>query len=101
MSELQETDKTMRGVAIIGGIIAFVESILALTGAGLVDFGIATDLINGILGIIFAVVVIFLGIKPIRYTPVFLGILGILLIVFGILIGGIFVLLGTFIGAIS
>ncbi|MHA1915721.1 MAG: hypothetical protein ACW986_18215 [Promethearchaeota archaeon] len=101
MSELQETDKTMRAVAMLGGIIAFIESILAVSGTGLMDWGIASDLVNGILGIIFAVIVIALGIKPIRYTPVFLGILGILLIVFGILIGGIFVLLGTFIGAIS
>jgi len=101
MSELQETDKTMRVVAMLGGIIALIESILALSEAGLVDFGVASDLVNGILGIIFAVIVIALGIKPIRYTPVILGILGILLIVFGILIGGIFVLLGTFIGAIS
>jgi hypothetical protein len=101
MSELQGSDKAMRVVAMIGGIIALVESILALSGAGLMEWGIASDLVNGILGLIFAVIVIALGIKPIRYTPVLLGVLGILLIVFGILIGGIIVLLGTFIGAIS
>lgn len=101
MSELQGSDKAMRSVGMIGGIIAFVESILFLSGEGLMEWGIASDLVNGILGLIFAVIIIALAIKPIPYTPVILGVLGILLILFGILIGGIIVLLGTFIGAIS
>jgi hypothetical protein len=99
MSEIQETDKVMRVVSIIGGIVAIVESFLELTGSGLMGWGFGW--ISGVLGIIFAVLIIFLGIRPIHYTPVFLGILGILLIVFAILIGGIIVLAATFIGAVS
>ena len=51
--------------------------------------------------LIFGVLVIILGIHPIHYTPTFLGILGIALIVFAVLIGGIVVLLATLIGAFS
>ncbi len=99
MSEIQETDKTMRALSLVGGIVAIIESILELIGAGLMQYG--SGLLSGGLGILFAVLVIFLAIKPIHYTPVFLGILGIALIVFAILIGGIIVLLATFMGALT
>jgi len=99
MSEIQETDKTMRALAMVGGIIAFIESILQFMGVEVLDYG--NNILSGILGIIFAVLVIFLSIRPIHYTPAFLGILGILLIVFSILVGGIFVIFATFLGAIS
>lgn len=99
MSEIQETDKTMRTLSLVGGIVAIIESILELIGAGLMPYG--SGLLSGGLGILFAVLVIFLAIKPIHYTPVFLGILGIALIVFAILIGGIIVLLATFMGALT
>ena len=99
MSEIQETDKTMRTLCLVGGIVAIIESILELIGAGLMPYG--SGLLSGGLGILFAVLVIFLAIKPIHYTPVFLGILGIALIVFAILIGGIIVLLATFMGALT
>jgi hypothetical protein len=99
MSEIQETDKTMRALSLVGGIVAIIESILELIGAGLMPYG--SGLLSGGLGILFAVLVIFLAIKPIHYTPVFLGILGIALIVFAILIGGIIVLLATFMGALT
>jgi hypothetical protein len=99
MSEIQETDKTMRALALVGGIVAIIESILELIGSGLMPYGFG--LLSGVLGLLFAILVIFLGIRPIHYTPVFLGILGIALIVFGILIGGIIVVLATFIGAIT
>jgi hypothetical protein len=101
MSEIQETDKAMRIIAIIGGFIALVESLLVLIDFRLLQYAEFFGIWSGIAGIIFAILAIFLGIKPIHYTPVFLGILGIALIIFGILIGGIFVLLATFIGAIS
>jgi hypothetical protein len=101
MSEIQETDKAMRIFAIIGGFITIIESLLVLFNLRLMQYGEFFGIWGGILGIIFAILVIFLGIKPIHYTPLFLGILGIALIVFGVLIGGIFVLLATFIGAIS
>ncbi|MFX0028378.1 MAG: hypothetical protein ACFE8B_04170 [Candidatus Hermodarchaeota archaeon] len=99
MSEIQETDKTMRVFALIGGIVAIIESFLELVGAGLMQYG--SGLLSGILGIIFAILVIALAIRPLHYTPVMLGVLGIALIFFAILIGGIIVLLATFIGAIT
>ena len=99
MSEIQETDKTMRIIAFFGGIVAIIESFLELIGAGLMPYGFGV--LSGILGIIFAVLTIFLAIKPIHYAPVFLGILGIALICFAILIGGIIIILATFIGAIT
>ena len=99
MSEIQETDRGMRIIAFIGGIVAIIESFLELVGAGLMPYGFGW--LSGVLGMIFAVLAIGLAIKPIHYTPVFLGILGIALICFAILIGGIIVVLATFIGAIT
>ncbi|MHA2036491.1 MAG: hypothetical protein ACW98X_08660 [Promethearchaeota archaeon] len=99
MSEIQETDKIMRVVAIFGGIVAVVESFIELIGFGFWPWGFGW--ISGLLGILFAVLAILLGIRPIHYAPVFIGILGILLIVFAILIGGIIVLIATLIGALS
>jgi hypothetical protein len=99
MSEIQETDKTMRALSLVGGIVAIIESLLELIGQGLMPYGFGW--ISGVLGIIFAVLVILLAIRPIHYTPVFLGILGIALIVLAILIGGIIIVLATFIGAIT
>ncbi|MFX1573515.1 MAG: hypothetical protein ACFFB0_12260 [Promethearchaeota archaeon] len=99
MGEVQETDKTMRIMAIIGGIIALIEAIVHIIGIEYLPYGFG--LIGGVLAIIFSILAIGLGVKPIPYTPVFLAILGILLIVFASLIGGIIVLLATFLGAIS
>ena len=100
MSEIQETDKTMRAIAMVGGIIAIIESILQFMGTQILSYGFG-KYVDGILGLIFAVLVISLSIRPIHYTPVFLFILGILLIIFSILLGGIFVILAAFLGAIS
>jgi hypothetical protein len=99
MSELQETDKTMRVLAIIGGIVAFVESILQLIGEPLMGYSLG--ILGGVFALIFALITIFLGIKPIHYTPFIIAGMGILLIVFASLIGGIIVLLAAFIGFIS
>ena len=99
MSEIQITDKIMRAVAVIGGVVAIGESFLELIGFGLMPWGF--DWISGLLGLLFAVLAILLGYRPIHYAPVFLGILGILLLVFGILFGGIVVLIATLIGAVS
>jgi hypothetical protein len=99
MSEIQITDKIMRAVAVIGGAVAIVESFLVLIGFGINLWGFGW--ISGLLGLLFAVLVILLGYKPIHYAPVFLGILGILLLIFGILIGGIIVLLAMLIGALT
>ena len=99
MSELQETDKVMRVFAVIGGIVSIIEAILVITGTSIMPYNF------GILGLVLSlaasILVIGLGIRPIHYTPTFLGILGVGLIVCAVLIGGIIVLLATFIGAIS
>ena len=99
MSEIQKSDKVMRITAIFGGIVVIVESFLELFGFGLMPYGLG--ILSGLLGLLFAVLVILLGFRPIHYTPVFLGILGILLLIFAILIGGIIVLIATLIGAVS
>jgi hypothetical protein len=99
MSKVEESDKGMRVIAIIGGIIAIIEAILILTGNGLMSYGFG--MIGTILIFVFAIITIVLGIRPIRGTPFFLAVLGILLIVFASLIGGIFILLATFIGFLS
>ena len=99
MSKVEESDKGMRVIAIIGGIIALIEAVLILTGNGLMSYGFGV--IGTILIFVFAIITIALGIKPIRGTPFILALLGVLLIVFASLIGGIFVLLGAFIGFLS
>ena len=99
MSEYQETDKAMRVMAVVGGIISLVEAIMILVGSGLMPYGYG--ILGGVLGLILALVAIFLGIKPIHYTPFILGVIGIVLIVFAVLIGGIIVLLAAFFGLIS
>ena len=99
MSEYQETDKAMRVMAVVGGIISLVEAIMILIGQGLMPYGFG--ILGGVLGLILAIVAIFLGIKPIHYTPFLLGVIGVVLIVFAVLIGGIIVLLAAFFGLIS
>ncbi len=99
MSEYQETDKAMRIMAVVGGIISLVEAIMILVGLGLMPYGF--DILGGVFGLILALVAIFLGIKPIHYTPFILGAIGVVLIVFAVLIGGIIILLAAFFGLIS
>ncbi|TFF69452.1 MAG: hypothetical protein EU516_00630 [Promethearchaeota archaeon] len=99
MGDVQKTDKLMRIMAIITGIIALGESILKLFNISILqyDFG----LIGGLICIILSIFVIFLGIKPITHTPAILGVIGILIIIFGVLLGGLAILLAAFIGALS
>ncbi|MFX1379173.1 MAG: hypothetical protein ACFFA4_08755 [Promethearchaeota archaeon] len=97
-SKLQESDVFMRVVAIAGGIIALIESLLHLIG--IFEFWTLGWVIE-VIAIVLAILPILLGIKPIQYTPTFLGIIGLLLIIFSVLIGGIVVLLATIIGAIT
>ncbi len=99
MSEIQHSDKIMRITAIIGGVVAIVESFLELMGFALMPYGFF--ILSGLLGLLFAALVILLGYHPIHYTPTFLGILGIALLMSAILIGGIIVLIAGLIGAIS
>lgn len=99
MSEYQETDKAMRIVTVVGGIIGLVEAIMILAGSGLMPYGYG--ILGGVIGLILALVAIFLGIKPIHYTPFILAAIGVVLIVFAVLIGGIIILLAAFFGLIS
>ena len=99
MSEYQETDKAMRVMAVVGGIISIVEAIMILIGQGIMPYGFG--ILGGVLGLILALVAIFLGIKPIHYTPFILGVIGVVLIVFAVLIGGIIILLAAFFGLIT
>ena len=99
MSKVEASDKGMRAIAIIGGVIAIIEAILILTGNGLMSYDFGA--LGTILIFIFAIIAFALGIRPIRGTPFILAVIGILLIVFASLIGGIFVLLAAFIGFLS
>ncbi len=99
MSEIQKSDKVMRITAIIGGVVAIVESFYELIGPGLMPYGFF--ILSGLLGLLFAGLVILLGLRPIHYAPVFFGFLGILLLIFAILIGGIIVLIAALIGGVS
>ena len=97
-SKLQASDKIMCVVAMIGGIIALIESLLHLIDfLEFWSFGLYMDIV----AVVLAIIVILLGIKPIHYTPVILGVLGLFLIIFGSWIGGIVVLIATLIGALS
>jgi hypothetical protein len=88
----------MRIVAIAGGIIALIESLLHLIGIlEFWSFGWVIELI----AVILAILPILLGLKPIHYTPTFLGGIGLFLIIFSVFIGGIVVFLAAIIGAIT
>jgi len=99
MSEIQETDVVMRIAAIASGIIVLIEAVLKIAGISLVPWGWGA--IGGAVALLLGVLVILLGIKPIHYTPVFLGILGVSVIFFGVLIGGIIIIIATILGAIT
>ncbi len=99
MSEIQETDVMMRIAAIASGIIVLIEAVLKIAGLDIAKWG--WGWIGGAIAFVLAILVILLGIRPIHYTPVFLGILGVSVIIFGVLIGGIIILVATFLGAIT
>ena len=99
MSELQETDLMMRIMAIASGIVVLIEAVLKIMGVQIAVWG--WGWIGGVVAFILGILVLLLGIRPIHYTPVFLGILGVGIIFFGVLIGGIVVLVATLLGAIT
>ena len=99
MSEIQETDVMMRIAAIASGIIVLIEAVLKIAGLDIAKWG--WGWIGGAIAFVLAILVILLGYRPIHYTPVFLGILGVSTIIFGVLIGGIIILVATFLGAIT
>jgi len=97
-SELQKSDKFMCTIAIIGGIVALIETLIHMIGFLEVwSFGIYTEIIAAVL----AIITILLGIKPIHYTPAILVVIGILILIFGSWIGGIIVLLAAAFGIIT
>ncbi|MHA1239751.1 MAG: hypothetical protein ACTSQU_03055 [Promethearchaeota archaeon] len=89
----------MRITAIISGIIVLIEAVLKIAGVSLAvwEWGVIGSVVALLLGIL----VILLGVRPIHYTPVFLGILGVSVIIFGVLIGGIIIIVATILGAIT
>ncbi|MFX1418001.1 MAG: hypothetical protein ACFE9N_03660 [Promethearchaeota archaeon] len=97
-SKLQESDIFMRVVAIAGGIIALIESLMHLLN--FFEFWTLGWIIE-VIAVGLAVLPILLGLKPIHYTPTFLGIIGLALIIFSVFVGGIVVLLSAIIGAIT
>ena len=99
MSEIQETDLSMRIMAIVSGIVVLIEAVLKVMSVEIAIWG--WGWIGGAVAFVLAILVILLGIRPIHYTPVFLGILGVGILFFGVLIGGIAVIVATILGAIT
>jgi hypothetical protein len=97
-SELQATDKVMCFIALVGGIVALIETLLHMIG--LLEnwtFGIWFEVI----ALVLALFALLLGIKPIHYTPSFLLVIGVFLVIFASWIGGIIVLLAAVYGLIT
>ena len=99
MSEVQETDLLMRLIAIASGIIVLIEAVLKIMGVEVAVWG--WGWIGGAIAFGLGILCILLGIRPIHYTPVFLGIFGVGVIICGVLIGGIIVVIATILGAIT
>lgn len=99
-SELQRSDKVMCFVAVVGGIVALVETLLHMIGL-LETISWSFGIIYDVIALVLALLAILLGVKPIHYTPAFLTVFGILIIIFGSWIGGIIVLLAGVLGAIT
>ena len=97
-SELQRSDKVMCAVALIGGIIALIETIIHMLG--FLEFW-SFNIITEVIALVLAIIALLLGIKPIQYTPTILTIIGVLLIIFASWIGGIVVLLAGILGIIT
>ena len=97
-SELQRSDKVMCFVALVGGIIALVETLLHMID--LLEFW-SFNITTEVIAVVLAIIATLLGIKPIHYTPTILTVIGILLIIFGSWIGGIIVLLAAVLGIIT
>lgn len=95
-----ESKGLMKILAMIGGIVAFIEAIVGFFGWGFYGWGIFSSIVALILAII-VLLSVFRPDNPIPYNAIFLIIFGILMIVFSSLIGGILVLIGGIIGFIN
>lgn len=96
-------EKYMKILAIIGGILALLEGILGFFGATFSVFW-GFPIIGPIIAIILGIVVILSVVRPgnpIPFTWVVLLILGILVIIFGSLLGGILVLIAGILGLLK
>jgi len=100
MSEIQETDLVMRITAIFSGIVVLIEAVLKIMATEIITLW-GWGWIGGAVAFGLGILVILLGIRPIHYTPTFLGILGVGILFFGVLFGGIAVLVATILGAIT
>lgn len=85
-------------MAIASGIVALIEAVLKIMNVEILFWW---GWIGGAVALGLSILVILLGIRPIHYTPVFLGILGCGIIFFGVLIGGIIIIIATILGAIT
>ena len=97
-----DKEKLMKLFAIIGALVAIIEAIIGLINgaAGLLGMGI----VGSILALVLAIIVCYSVFKPddpIPYNAVMLLILGILLIIFSSLIGGILLIIGAIFGLIK
>jgi hypothetical protein len=99
MGSLRDNEGIAKLLVILGGIIALIEAILSLTGGkGLIEFdlGLVNKVIAAIIAIILAIIVLLSALKPgdpIPFNEIILIILGIIMIIFSSLIGGILVLI--------
>ena len=100
MSEIQETDLMMRITAIFSGIVVLIEAVLKIMGTEIITLW-GWGWIGGAVAFGLGILVVLLGIRPIHYTPTILGILGVGIIFFGVLFGGIAVLVATILGALT
>ncbi|MFO8018207.1 MAG: hypothetical protein R6U96_06190 [Promethearchaeia archaeon] len=84
---------------IIGGLVGLIEAIMALVGNPLVSGGwLGVGIISQIIALIISAAILFSCFRPgdpIPYSAIVELILGILLIIFGSLIGGILVIIGA------
>ncbi len=83
-------------LAIIGGLLGFIEAIMVLAGNPFgPSYSVAGNIVGGIIALLIALVVLFAIFKPgdpIPYNGTVLLIMGIIMIVFSSMIGGILVL---------
>ncbi len=90
-------EELMRLLAALGGVFALIEVILGLEGKKLDNIDVTSFVIALILAIIVLASVISPD-KPIPSNWIIFGIIGIIMIVYSSLIGGVLVLLAGFVG---
>lgn len=104
----KERKGIMRIFALLGGVIALIDALSPLTHFEIVSYGVAYNVGYGFLELIIllvlAIITLSIAVKPedtISLSWQILFILGVLLILFGSLFGGILLLIGAIIGMMS